>query len=306
MRNHRAPYTVGCATNCIADSKRHHACTFQSNSSSAPSIKTIDLSEGRTFRYKSDKYEIMLLVSGTVMLRPDRQDELILLEKHLFLLPPDVEISLYALHSSLLILFRMLDDVCLCPGIDISGHRKQIDWNDRSIHVLPFKPPIERFSESLSMAIKDGLCCELYLKCKSTELIFLLRTLYSEPEQADMFRLLLQRRSDFQINISRIESEVKSAREMADRCYMTEVGFRKKFKREMGISPGAYLIERKKRLIAKDLRLGVKSNNDLCYEYGFSCASGLTNFCRIHLGGTPSHLRKSSIAAMKMQRDALK
>ncbi len=264
-------------------------CYCHSDNRLTTLVRTVDLLEGQIHRYKSEQFEALMLVSGSIALHA-AGEEMIVSEKHLFLVPPDYEISMQSLVPSQLIVCRLTEDVRLCVRTEISGHLKPTGID--TIHILPFRPPISKFAESLTMAMKNGLSCETYLNCKFTELMFLLRTSYPEPEQAKLFQFLLRERSDFQIKISKIEGEVKTAKEMAAKCYMTEVGFRKRFKHEMGIPPGEYLIERKKRLLAKDLRHGIKNNSDLCYEYGFNSASALTNFCRTHLGGTPSELRK--------------
>ena len=283
--------------------KEQHPCHDHSSSHLIPLARTIDILEEQILRYKSERFEALMLISGSIALHAAEEEEMTVSEKQLFFLPPGYELSMRGLESSQLIVCRITEDVKMCVRDEISEHLMPTGKIDHAIHILPFRPPIAKFTESLTMAMKNGLSCETYLNCKFTELMFLLRTYYPEPEQAKMFQSLLRERSDFQIKISKIEGEVKTAKEMAEKCCMTEVGFRKRFKNEMGIPPGEYLIERKKRLLSRDLRHGIKNNSDLCYEYGFNSASALTNFCRAHLGGTPSELRKRKDLAINKPKE---
>ena len=288
---------------CTPKLNEQHPCHAYSNNRFDSLVGVIDLYAEQVLPYKSEQCEVLLLISGSIMLHMAEDDEIVISEKQLFLLPPGYEISIQGLDASQLIVCKLTEDVKLYVRNETPEQFKPTGPIDRAIYILPFRPPIAKFAESLTMSMKNGLCCETYLGCKLIELMFLLRTYYPEQEQAKLFQLLMHERSDFQIKISKIEGEVKTAKEMAAKCHMTEVGFRKRFKQEMGIPPGEYLIERKKRLLAKDLRLGIKNNNDLCYEYGFNSASGLTNFCRMHLGGTPSELRKGTeLTSNKSQR----
>ena len=288
---------------CIPKLKENHPCNYYSDDRCTPLVRTIDLLKEQILHYTSERFEALMLISGSIVLHTTEGEEITVSEKQLFLLPDGHELTVQSLETSQLIVCGLTEEVKLCVKSEISDHLPPIGKVDQSIHILPFKPPIAKFAESLTMAMKSGISCEIYLNCKFTELMFLLGTYYPEAEQAKLFRVLLRERSDFQIKISKIEGEVKTAKEMAEKCYMTEVGFRKRFKHEMGIPPGEYLIQRKKRLLAEDLRRGVKNNSDLCFEYGFNSASALTNFCRAHLGSTPSELRKGKKLAVNKQEE---
>jgi len=255
-------------------------------------VRLIELTEGQLDEHASDRHETLLLLSGAVSLSGDRWPERLLAERHLSLLPPGETIALRAIEPCRLIVCRLIEEVKYCGKSEASGSRPVVWPGEPRFLVLPFKEPIARFAEGLAMDIAGGLDCEPYLICKFTELMFLLKAYYTEDELEDLFHPLVQNPSDFQTRILSLESQVHTAKELADRCHMTEVGFRKRFKAEMGVPPKEYLLQRKKHRLIRELRRGTKTNYELCEEYGFTSASGLTNFCRLHLGGTPSDLRR--------------
>lgn len=239
---------------------------------------------------------MLLLLSGTVSLSGNRWPESTLAGRCLSLLPPDTAIALRAVEPCRLVVCRLVEEVKYCNKVETPEIRPSVRPSVRPyesrFYVVPFKEPVTRFAEGLAMDIAGGLDCEPYLICKITELMFLLKAYYTEDELEDLFRPLAQRPSDFQTRILGLEDEVHTAKEMAGRCHMTEVGFRKRFKAEMGVAPKEYLLQRKKHRLIRDLRSGMKTNYELCEEYGFTSASGFTNFCRMHFGSTPSDLRR--------------
>lgn len=290
-------YETGCTFEIEVDT----ACRHYSGNCSTSSVKLVEMFEGQVFRHKSDQFGMLLMLSGSIELREPGQCDLTVGERRLFLLSPSDATDLICLEPSLFVICRLTEKVQHCEKIGMSELRDCERSEDRREHTLPFKHPIVKYAETLVMAVRSGLLCEIYLNSKFTELMFLLRACYSRTELSNLLYPLLQERSDFQIKILGMNSEVKTAKEMASRFCMTEVGFRKKFKREMGIPPKEYLLQRRKALIHEDLMDGRKSNNDLCDEYGFSSASGFVNFCRTHLGGTPTDLRRTPGPAPERQ-----
>ncbi len=161
-------------TNCAFDLKEHLTCRLYSGNSFDPLVKTIELAEEQTLRHKSDRCEALLLVSGSIALHADEQDEMTVSETRLLLSPPGCEIYMRGLQPSQLIVCRLTDDVQFCPRIDTSEYQKSNVIEDNHIHILPFRQPIASFTESLASALDNGLHCETYLNCKFTELMFLL------------------------------------------------------------------------------------------------------------------------------------
>ena len=288
--------TGGCKADFAFDIAEEPTCTHYSNNCANPSLKIVELFEGQRFKYRSDGYEVLLLLSGSVVLYENGRFGLHLSEKQMIIVSTDDTVEIHGVRSAKFALCRLNKEIRYCERAGVSELRKFGPSDDRRHHIMPFKRPITTFADTLVMAFESGLCCEIYLNAKFTELMFLLRACYSATELANLFYPVILGLTDFQAKTMAMEGEVKTVKEMAARCYMTEVGFRKKFKQEMGISPKEYLLQRRKRLIVKDLRDGIKSNNDICDEYGFSSTSGFFNFCHAHFGCTPSDLRKKSIA----------
>jgi AraC-like DNA-binding protein len=272
--------------------RENSTCDKDAAAGLAPLVRSVELSEGQLFEHRSDRNELLLLLSGSIVLSGGCRQDRTVVEKQFSLLPPDEAITLSGTEPARLIICRLVERLEHCKHADLSEFRKPGMPGDSHFPVLPFRQPVERFVESLSMALESGLSCEPYLICKLSELMFLLRACYTESERDELSRSFSRRHSEFRSRILSLENLVKTAKEMAGRCHMTEVGFRKRFKQEMGVPPKEYLLERKKWRIDRDLRNGTKSNYELCEEYGFTSASSLANFCREHLGGTPSDLRR--------------
>jgi AraC family transcriptional regulator len=82
-----------------------------------------------------------------------------------------------------------------------------------------------------------------------------------------------------------------SVREIAERYNMNERSFCNKFRQEMGIPPGQFILDNKKTRVLHQLLHTAKPLKQICEELGFKDKSHLTNFCLTYFQKTPSQIR---------------
>ncbi len=277
----------------IYNLNKHLSCSSFTDNNRMPLIETIELAEGRVKQLKGEKFEVVFVLSGTIDLYREGYGIKTITKSRLFLLPPGVTVSLSAVKDATLMVCTLTEAVGTCRRMDSDEYTRSSDSHDDDLYPLAFKKPVAQYAGNLAACVKSGLRCERYLICKYTELMILLSNYYPDDELARFLRPSLGADIPFRARVLRsLRPGMNSVRELADRCHMSEVGFRRRFKKEFGLAPKEYILKRTKVMILNELKSGRKSNKDIVAEYGFNSPSTFTYFCVKYFGDTPTALRK--------------
>jgi len=132
------------------------------------------------------------------------------------------------------------------------------------------------------------------LRMKILELFHLLSHSYTKKELAGLFYPVLKREEYFVRFIEDNYPRLKTAKELAREAHMSLKSFENKFNRVFGISPGRWMIKRKTALVYQEISSSSLPLSVVADKCGFATLSHMTDFCKKHLGITPSQIRKRS------------
>jgi len=159
---------------------------------------------------------------------------------------------------------------------------------------------IHSYASILTEYIEDGLNESRLFNIKINEFLFLLSTQYSQEEIKAFFHAIVSPDVFFAEFIKQNYSRYKTVKELAGAMHMTQGQLSVKFKNVFGISPYQWIIGQKIKRIRREISENKKTNKEIAHNNGFSNPQQFYDFCRIHIGATPSQIRKEDI---NRQRD---
>ncbi|MCD7978056.1 MAG: AraC family transcriptional regulator [Tannerellaceae bacterium] len=126
------------------------------------------------------------------------------------------------------------------------------------------------------------------------ELFHLLTYSYSKRELAGLFYPVLKREDSFARFIEENYPRLKTAKELVQEAHMSLKSFENKFNYVFGISPGRWMIRRKTEIVYQEITSSSLPLSVIADKCGFATLSHMTDFCKKHLGTTPTQIRKRS------------
>jgi len=119
----------------------------------------------------------------------------------------------------------------------------------------------------------------------------LLRTYYRDEELAGLLYPLLSPDLPFRTFIFENHKKINSVEQFAYLANMTKDGFIRKFKRIFGVTPGNWLVRKKKNRIKYELVNTNKAFKEISYDHGFSHVGSFSKFCSKNFGLSPIQIR---------------
>jgi AraC-like DNA-binding protein len=257
-------------------------------------VEIITLKEGETLSRTVARFEIVFVSQGVIRIHRDGWEDMVVDQKMFFLLPPGCILSGYAEQNSELIVCRydrQTNRSYLADMLDLKEFNAPVGFGI-DIYPMVFKHVITRYIDELTDCVKNGLRYRPYLLAKYTELMFILRKNYSKRDLVQLFRPMLGKDMEFRSFVYNNVDRCNSVKEMAERYNMNERSFRDKFRQEMGIPPGQFILDNKKTRVLHYLLHTTKPLNQICDELGFKDQSHFSNFCLLYFQKTPSKIRK--------------
>lgn len=142
--------------------------------------------------------------------------------------------------------------------------------------------------------LETGLLCRHMHILKQQEVILILRGFYAKNELAGFFAGASGMGSKFEDLILNNYRKVKTVKEFASLCCVSERSFNRKFQHYFNQSPYQWMQERKAELIHEKICNPDIAFREIAREFGFSSSAHLTCYCKKQFGTTPTHLREES------------
>ena len=181
--------------------------------------------------------------------------------------------------------------VCDKMYFDSISHEKPIANND---HTLPIRKPLLHALRQVLFYLETGLLCRHMHILKQQEIILILRGFYAKNELAGFFAGASGMGSKFEDLILNNYRKVKTVKEFASLCCVSERSFNRKFQHYFNQSPYQWMQERKAELIHEKICNPDIAFREIAREFGFSSSAHLTCYCKKQFGTTPTHLREES------------
>jgi AraC-like DNA-binding protein len=269
--------------------KKEHLSCISYKTEESDGFRHVKVAAGGEINFYSDKaHSLVFLLDGSIFFDATDAPNRKLAPKEAILIPKGCTFTYDVKENSEMVIFsfKVLRSVCDKLFIQrMLEHNEDFD----PLSVLPLRPPLEDFLDTLVFYLGEGLNCEHLHEIKEKELFLLLRAFYTRRELSKLFHEILGE-SDFRSLIVQNYMKVKSIGELASLANMGRTTFDSKFKSVFGVSARQWILGQ----TAKQVRLKAMDPDitisDLMTEFNFNSATHFNWFCRKQFQCTPLEL----------------
>ena len=278
----------------IYNQEEHRACYCHNDSE--PIVEVKKLENGEIGELTLITNEIVLIVEGSikVSLRDNPNGEF---HKGQFIFfPAGDKLSYKTAEGSVLIVFRLHENIDLCYSYGLERLYDKINKNiaekPETLIPLTINSRLKYFANGLMDACDDGVKCRVYYKAKITELFILLRTYYTSEQLCLFFFPILNPACAFSGYVRMHWLEYGNVSKLAKAMNMTLQQFNKKFNGVFGQTPYKWMQQEKARLIYSEICQSDKPLKEIAWDYNFSAYTHFSRFCKEAFGINPGEIRK--------------
>lgn len=213
-------------------------------------------------------------------------------------LPAGGRCSFEALQSSVVMVFRILDPICLCDNFSLEKlyadkrrNKDQHKPNTRSFSILQINARIWHLLDGINDSLSDGVRCGRYFDLKVREFFLLLRLYYSREDIYDFLYLILSGDTAFSEYVRLYWHRFRNVEEIAESMHLTPRSFSMKFKAVFGQTPYKWMKQGRADIIRQQLIGTKKPVKQVAIENGFGNMAQFTKFCKKEIGYTPTEIR---------------
>lgn len=210
----------------------------------------------------------------------------------LFLLPPGDTCSLISEQNTQCIRFFLPDCLVLCERFFFPDLIKEKSFFKTSFNPVEMVPLLWEYTQHLDKLFEECPLTVSFLRIKILEFFYLLRCSYSKREIAGLFFSILRKEDYFAQFIEENYPRIKTVREMAREANMSLRSFENKFNLVFGTSPGRWILQRKMQTVYREIVTSHIPLTMIADKCGFASLSHMSDFCKKHLGKSPSQIRK--------------
>lgn len=158
--------------------------------------------------------------------------------------------------------------------------------------ILPIRKPLLHILRQLLFYLDTGLLCRHMHILKQQEIILALRGGYTKSELAAFFSRTTGVGRKFEDFVLDNYKNVKTVKEFASLCCVSERSFNRKFQESFSQSPYRWMQERRAELVREKICDPDIAFREIAMDFGFSSPAHLTCYCKKLFGATPTELRK--------------
>jgi len=265
---------------------------FPTKKQEMPSIDYMQLKAGQRKEEMLSSTGIILVTEGELLLSYDHFLDRKINTGKIFLLPPGCHFIVRAEMCMSALIFRIKDAIQLCEGYSIDRIPVKKDIPENELNCLEVKPAVENFISFLKENMEGGLKHEEYLRLKTEELLYLIRSYYTTEEIEKFFRPLLSSDVQFHQFVLRYYRKIKTVKEFAELKNCSVSNFDKKFREAFGTSAYQWMQQKKVDLLYHEINATNKPLSQIAKEQRFLSLPQFNDYCKKHFGYPPGKMRK--------------
>lgn len=250
---------------------------------------------GESFEYYPMDHYLTFLLSGSIRVTIGDGEPYVLNTPTMYLAPKEKAYSRITLEPAQMITFPLKRDKLSLSLLSLTKEQCKQEVEKNTIVTLPIDNQFHQlllfFAESFSFSYLS----EAYYELKLTELIYLIKTQFTDEERIGFFSHMVDDDFLFTDFIMNNYEHIDNVKELVGLSCYSLSGFEKKFKRIFKKSPSIWLRERKKRRISGELHYTNKSLKQISSEYGFCSPTHFNNYCKSVFGMSPGEIRKKDL-----------
>ena len=251
-----------------------------------------DLLENSFLEHVMEREAILFILKGNLYLTC-RGKRMRLTKKHMIFLSRNdsIVIETYSDCKVMVAQFEKLISPCTKYHFtQMNQLKKQLHYKFKAIEI---KHPLILFLRGMQTYLDMGINCFHIHELKLKELFWLLRFYYSDIELASFLYNLLGNKGEEDMRLVVLDNwlNVKSIKELASLCNLSQSTFRRRFQQEFGESIGVWIQRNKKEIVMQKLTDPALTLSQISEQLNFSSPAHLTNYCQRTFGKSPSEIR---------------
>lgn len=159
--------------------------------------------------------------------------------------------------------------------------------------LLAFNRLLSDFMDVVKAALRLGCFHDYYSRIKIKEFLFLMEISYSYGDRCRFFESIINSEDTFTSLVYNNWNRVSSISHLAKIACYSLPNFERKFQKKFGMPPSLWIAQQKAASIRVEIYSTDKTFKQISFEQGFSSPAHFSNFCKKHLGDSPSNIRRS-------------
>ncbi len=265
------------------------------NSNPSMSFSHLQLREKEAVDIGDTIIHILYLLKGRLLVTTDSLETYVIPENHFFLVSQHQKFTLAALDDAELISQDIIYPFNVCEQTYFDQTYAECLGQIRDSYrftSLEIRKPLLDCIWSIEFAVQDGMLCDHLIFVKMQEVFLYYKHYYTTLELGGLLFPVFDRQMEFYIKVTGAVSRAHSVKQLAELAGYSLPNFKVHFKVFFGDTPYKWMIKRKLKLLRKALMDDHIPLKIIVDDFGFSDQSHLNNFCKRHMGGTASQVRK--------------
>lgn len=236
---------------------------------------------------------ILFLLKGELRVSLGKEHNILVSSNRMLLIPQHEKNRVQSVVSAECLLLFWNKEITVCDKMYFDSIPREKTINDNS-YILPIRKPLLHVLKQILFYLETDLLCRHMHILKQQEIILILRGFYTKSELALFFAGVSGIGRKFEDFIIENYQKVKTVKEFASLCCVSERSFNRKFQHCFNQSPYQWIQDRKAELIREKISDLDLTFREIAIEFGFSSSAHLTCYCRKHFGTTPTGLRENN------------
>ena len=236
---------------------------------------------------------ILFLLKGELLVDIGQEHHISLLRNRMLLIPQREENRIKSVGPAECLLLFWNKQITACDKMYFDSISRD-KLGERDNCILLIRKPLLHVLRQLLIYLDAGLLCRHMHILKQQEIILVLRGFYTKPELASFFSGTSGVGRKFEDFVLENYRKVKSVKEFASLCCVSERSFNRKFQDCFNQSPYQWMQERKAEIVREKVCDPDVAFREIAMEFGCSSPAHLTFYCKRLFGLTPTELRSES------------
>lgn len=236
---------------------------------------------------------ILFLLKGEVLVSLGKEHTISVCSNGMIIIPQREENRIRSIVTAECLLLFWNKEISVCDKMYFDSISRDRTVNDNN-YILPIHKPLLHVLRQIFLYLEAGLLCRHMHILKQQEIILVLRGFYTKNELASFFAGVSGIGRKFEDFILSNYQKVKTVKEFASLCCVSERSFNRKFQQCFNQSPYQWMQDRKAELIHEKICDPDIAFREIASEFGFSSPAHLTCYCKKQFGTTPTRLREKS------------
>jgi AraC-like DNA-binding protein len=262
-------------------------------SATTAGFSLLKVKEGDTFASMYEDYnQLIFLLSGKAIVNSSEALEQHVRDGELFFMPISAEMTCKALTDCSFLLFYFDKFMNLCDRVYFRELWGICSGMEHQFQAVPMHYPLPWFANDMVTHFSGQFNTPEYQLVKYEEFLYLLRSIYTKREMANIFYPIIGRSLDFRRFILENYLKVKNIDDLVKLSALRRKTFDRQFNEEFGIPPYQWILKQKAKHVYFALSETNEQMQEIMRKYGFTIAPHFTRFCKDYFNATPLELRK--------------